>query len=53
MISSMHFKGIKSVALIDKSNSYKKIITYMKNENTIFKTNTHIQHMSNRGGLFT
>ena len=42
MISYMHFKGIQSVASLNKS---KKWIKYMKNENIMIKTIIHMQHI--------
>ena len=40
--SYMHFKGIQSVASLNKS---KKWIKYMKNENIMIKTIIHMQHI--------
>ena len=39
MICNMHFKDIKCVASVNKSQKKKKRIKYMKNKNIMIKTN--------------
>ena len=46
LISNIHFEGIKSgISMKKATKKEEKKIKYMKNENTIIKTNIHTQHI--------